>query len=241
MEGWTVHNYQVVNSTNLIAANLPAWTAVCAKTQTAGRGRFQRGWVSDEGGLWLSAVILTVPDSLRWRALPLAAGLALCDALHAAGSPPLRLRWPNDVLVADRKLAGLLVEQFRPGLAVVGIGVNVRNEPEKQDASLTSQTARLSDIVPNPPSLHDLTLLILLSLRSVANQMQFDGFASLLPRVNQLWGRPQNVELDLGSHIRVGQFSRVDDQGRLILSDESGNHSAYDAHQVVHLTEKRTA
>jgi BirA family transcriptional regulator, biotin operon repressor / biotin---[acetyl-CoA-carboxylase] ligase len=241
VDGWTVHEYTVIDSSNLIAANLPAWNAVRAATQTAGRGRFQRSWVSDEGGLWLSAVVPTGVDPLRWRALPLAAGLVVCEVLHGVEVPQLRMRWPNDVLVADRKLAGLLVEQFKPGLAIVGIGVNVQNEPEKYDASLTRQTARLAEMISNPPNLRDLTLLLLRSLRSVTNQMQSHGFASLLPRVNQLWGSPRKVELDLGGNVRAGCFSRVDGEGRLVLSDESGNLCTYDAHEVVHLKEIQTS
>src|SRR5579863_281059 len=81
-EDWTLHEYQVVTSTNLIAATLPAWTAVRADTQTAGRGRFQRTWISDRGGLWLSAVVPIDQIIVRRRALPLAVGLAICDGLR---------------------------------------------------------------------------------------------------------------------------------------------------------------
>src|SRR5579859_3257989 len=98
-ESWTLQEYQAVSSTNLVAAALPAWTAVRADTQTAGRGRFQRTWISDQGGLWLSAVVPLNQDDLLRRALPLAAGLAICDALRHLGVHGFRLRWPNDVLV----------------------------------------------------------------------------------------------------------------------------------------------
>src|SRR5205823_2777630 len=72
--GWTLLKYDVVTSTNLVAASLPPWTAVCASTQTHGRGRFQRKWVSDEGGLWLSAVVPVSSGSSSAKALPLAIG-----------------------------------------------------------------------------------------------------------------------------------------------------------------------
>src|SRR5260370_22011770 len=81
-EGWTLHEYPAVTSTNFIAANLPPWTAVRADIQTNGRGRFQRAWISDRGGLWLSAVVPIQPDAIKRRALPLAVGLAVFDSLR---------------------------------------------------------------------------------------------------------------------------------------------------------------
>jgi BirA family biotin operon repressor/biotin-[acetyl-CoA-carboxylase] ligase len=147
-DAWTLHEYSVVTSTNLVAANLPSWTAVRADTQTNGRGRFQRPWVSDLGGLWLSAVVPTERNTIKQSALPLAAGLAVCDSLHELGVSRLRMRWPNDVLVDDRKLAGLLIDNFTPGVAVIGIGINVRNQPEALDPTLKNQTTRLIDLLP---------------------------------------------------------------------------------------------
>ena len=145
VECWRIRELSITNSTNLVAAKFSAWDAVRADQQTAGRGRFQRGWVSDQGGLWLSAVVPTGPNAADWRALPLAVGLAVCDSLQSIGLKRFRVRWPNDVLVDDRKLAGLLVEQYVPGLAVAGIGINVFNFPEGKDSSLKNQVTRLAD------------------------------------------------------------------------------------------------
>ena len=220
-----------------MAASLPAWTAVRADRQTNGRGRFQRTWISDLGGLWLSAVVPVSKDPLMRRALPLATGLAICNALRELGVSELRLRWPNDVLVNNRKLAGLLIDQFVPGLAVVGIGLNVSNEPEKLDANLTNTTARLADLVAKPPKLRQLAALILRHLRIVLTDLERNGAAALFARVNELWAAPRRVELDLDSVARTGLFTGVDEAGRLVLSEGGGRLSFYDAHQVRHLTE----
>jgi BirA family biotin operon repressor/biotin-[acetyl-CoA-carboxylase] ligase len=236
-DGWILHEVAVATSTNLMAATLPAWDAIRADRQSAGRGRFQRSWVSDEGGLWLSAVIPTGPDAADWRALPLAVGLAVGDGLQSLGLQQFRLRWPNDVLVQERKLAGLLIDQFAPGLAVAGIGINVFNQPETCDAHLTNQTARLADLIDPVPELRELAQVILHHLRGITRQMQDYGFASLLPRINRLWGRPRRVELDLDGELRIGTFAGVGHAGELLLVDEYGNHTAYHAHQVRHLTE----
>ena len=167
-DGWRVHEAPVISSTNLEAAKLPVWEAFRADRQTAGRGRFQRGWVSDEGGLWLSAVI---PNGEYAPALPLVVGLAVCEALRSVGVKQFRVRWPNDVLVENRKLAGLLIDQFVPGMAVAGIGINVFNHPEAHDPGLKNQTIRLADLVAEPPDLRRLTQIVLGNLRSVVDQI----------------------------------------------------------------------
>ncbi len=237
VEGWMLYEYAAVGSTNLVAANLKAWEAVRADRQSAGRGRFQRSWVSDQGGLWLSAVVPMDPKSSSGRALPMAVGLAVCDALRGLGIQSLRMRWPNDLLVKDRKLAGLLVDQFMPGLAVAGIGINVFNQPEASEPLLKNQTTRLADILPEPPSLQDLTALVLTELRRIVTRMEEGSFEALLPLVNKLWGRPRRVELDLDGVKRQGRFEGVDAGGRLILSDNSAEAIAYEPWQVRHLME----
>src|SRR5690606_14502638 len=81
-EGWTLHTTHEIGSTNSAAAKLPAWHAVRDDLQTDGRGRTGRRWVSDEGGLWLSAVVPCPGQRSRWAILPLAAGWAIIGALR---------------------------------------------------------------------------------------------------------------------------------------------------------------
>jgi BirA family biotin operon repressor/biotin-[acetyl-CoA-carboxylase] ligase len=229
---WTLHEYDEVDSTNLIAATLSAWNAVRAETQSAGRGRFQRRWVSDAGGLWLSAVVPVDRHSNAWRMLPLITGLAVCDALRDCGVPRLRMRWPNDVLVDDAKLAGLLIDQFSPGLAVVGIGVNVSNRPDMCDTALRGHVARLEDFAPALPSLHTLSMQMLNTLKLLWQSARANQISELLCRVNDLWDLPRRVALDLdGEHIE-GQFTGVDETGRLHLCLPDKSERFFEPHQV---------
>jgi len=237
VEGWTVRNLEEVDSTNLFAASLGAWDAVRAARQTRGRGRFQRSWISDEGGLWLSAVLPVTSPSAEERALPLVVGLSVADTLRELGVAQLRLRWPNDILVGDRKLAGLLIEQFAPGLAVAGIGVNVRNQPEARDSTLKNQTIRLTDVLSRPPSLDQLTALILQGLTRAVGELKNGRLPLLLTRVNELWAGPRRVELDLDGDLRRGTFMGIENDGRLILLDDSGHRASFQPHQVRHLQE----
>lgn len=231
---WTLHEHRAVSSTNLLAANLSAWTAIRADTQSAGRGRFQRTWISDRGGLWLSAVVPLGQGALERRTLPLAAGLAVCNALHELGLRA-RLRWPNDVMVNDRKLAGLLIDQFVPGLAVIGVGLNVTNHPETLDPTLKNNTTRLADLMAQTPGIPALAALTLRHVRTVLRDIS--GTPGFLMHVNDLWGPPRPVQLDLDGIIRQGLLTGVDAEARLRLVDDAGRISSYDPAQVRHLTE----
>jgi BirA family transcriptional regulator, biotin operon repressor / biotin---[acetyl-CoA-carboxylase] ligase len=118
-----------VGSTNdrlkaLAREGAPEWSVVSADRQSAGRGRQGRAWTSPEGNVFLS--VLLRPRFPELTLIPLAAGLSVAEALPEV---PARLKWPNDVLVNDRKLAGILAEAQSGSSAVewvvVGIGVNV--------------------------------------------------------------------------------------------------------------------
>jgi BirA family biotin operon repressor/biotin-[acetyl-CoA-carboxylase] ligase len=116
-------HYRAIDSTNarareLAASGAPHGTVVTAAEQSAGRGRQGRSWSAAAGRALLCSVVIRDPPAL----LPLAAGAAVADVV----GPSARLKWPNDVLVDGRKVAGILVEgRPQEGWAVVGIGLNV--------------------------------------------------------------------------------------------------------------------
>lgn len=230
--GWTLHEYPLVDSTNDTARDLPAWQAVRADVQRTGRGRHDRSWVSDKGGLWLSAVVPVGTSEQGWQALPLAAGCAVCEALASLGLPDLRLRWPNDVMVRDRKVAGLLVDQFHPDRAVVGIGVNVTNHPEASDATLRSSATTLSEWLTTTPALQEVATRILERLRRVAGIMHQDGFAAVVPAVNDWWRPGVSMEIETENGCRRGVFNGIDAKGRLRLLHPDGAIFEWAAHQV---------
>lgn len=237
LDGWTILHYPSAISTNLLAANLPAWTAVRADVQTSGRGRFQRRWISNAGGLWLSAVVPFKADSKSVGVLPLVAGLAVSEALRQIGVSQVRMRWPNDVLIGNRKLAGLLLDRFTPMLVVAGIGINVSNQPGAEDPMLENQATRLADWLASPPSLSDLAAGVLRHLRCVLDELDRCGFQSMLGRVNGLWGGPRKIELTLAGQLCRGEFGGVDLNGKMLLVDALGAHTVYSPHEVRHLQE----
>jgi BirA family biotin operon repressor/biotin-[acetyl-CoA-carboxylase] ligase len=123
------------DSTNSALKHLPQERrhahAVLAEAQTAGRGRRQRSWYSPAGGnIYLSLGWQFRSRDLRLSTLPLVTGLCLCRALERAGLKGFGVKWPNDILVNGKKVAGILVETQATGggpvLAVIGVGLNVR-------------------------------------------------------------------------------------------------------------------
>jgi BirA family biotin operon repressor/biotin-[acetyl-CoA-carboxylase] ligase len=238
-EGWTLHTYASLSSTNFQARQLPPWHAVRARIQTGGYGRTGRSWVSDEGGLWLSAVLPTGGSRELWRLLPLGAGWAVAEALTFVGAENLRLRWPNDILVGHRKLAGLLVERFNEQSVVIGLGLNIFNRPEETDPALTGATIALSDLCPGIYSVHDVAALALRAFRHLHETMEREGFAQIAADINRRWTAPSLIELKL--HDRrsplVVHFDGTDDEGRLRVRGLDGTHQSFSAQEIDHLRE----
>ena len=141
-----IEHLEVTDSTNSVAAagarsGSPAGLVVVADHQTAGRGRFGRRWEDRPGGSLLMSCLVDMPP--RPTLVPLAAGLSVADVVTRAGPDP-ELKWPNDVLIAGRKCAGVLVEVCSP-LLVVGIGVNIDWRGEVPPESWTSLAEEIHD------------------------------------------------------------------------------------------------
>jgi BirA family biotin operon repressor/biotin-[acetyl-CoA-carboxylase] ligase len=106
----------------------PSGTVVTATVQTAGRGRRGRAWSAPAGKALLCSAILA-PLELEHSLLPLAVPLAICEAVESLAPLECLVKWPNDIWVERRKLAGVLIEAEPPTWAVIGIGLNVAIEP----------------------------------------------------------------------------------------------------------------
>ena len=142
------------------AQGAPAGTVVIAEEQTAGRGRDGRTWRSPAGGVWLALLIRTPTPAVG--ALSLRVGLVLADVVDdMLEAPRAQLKWPNDILLESRKLAGTLCESRWQGDApqwlAVGIGVNVVNEIP---AELAGRAIALNELLPGVRRLDLLDRLV---------------------------------------------------------------------------------
>lgn len=226
--GWTLHEADTLASTNDHARDLPPWHAIRAKTQTGARGRHGRRWSSGEGGLWVSVVLPLDPPDRGWSAFPLAAGLAVVSTLRGLGLTQARLRWPNDVLIGPKKICGILMEKFAPDRVVVGLGLNMTNNPAAQDPELSPIATSLANELPIAPPLEDIYAEILIALRILHGRVAEEGFAALADDINRHWGGTREVELHIAGEIIRGPFLGIDTRGDLLVEIEGHpvSHSA---------------
>ncbi|MGH7581465.1 MAG: biotin--[acetyl-CoA-carboxylase] ligase [Gemmatimonadales bacterium] len=138
----------------LAADGAEAGTVVVADEQTGGRGSRGRGWDSPAGGLWLS-VLFRPASTAGIELVGLRTGLAVVEALEALGpGAPVDIKWPNDLMVGNRKLGGILCEARWQGEAlawvVAGVGINVANRvPHELAGIATTLVERLPGITPD--------------------------------------------------------------------------------------------
>jgi BirA family biotin operon repressor/biotin-[acetyl-CoA-carboxylase] ligase len=149
--GLELHYVEQAESTNSVMAageSWPAFSVVLTEEQTAGRGRLGRTWISRPGeSLALSVMVPALRHSPGLAWIPLLAGACLVEALRSAGLPGVGLKWPNDVLVGGKKLAGVLCEVHPNGGVIVGIGLNLRflGEPPSENAAALSKFINVGD------------------------------------------------------------------------------------------------
>jgi BirA family biotin operon repressor/biotin-[acetyl-CoA-carboxylase] ligase len=127
--GFPRRHFRVTDSTNeraraLAASGAPSGTVVTAAAQTAGRGRRGRSWVAPPERALLYSAILQ-PLEASHALLPLAVPIAVCEAIESLAPVACAIKWPNDVWISERKVAGVLLEARPPDWAVIGVGVNV--------------------------------------------------------------------------------------------------------------------
>ena len=206
---------------NLARKNCPNFTVVIAGRQTRGRGRLNRQWVSDDGGLYFTMVLrpdIPVPLSGRINFL---ASLTLARVLRELYQVEAAVKWPNDILVNELKLSGMLSELEAEADQVffinVGMGINVNNDPGAVDAGATS----LKKITGRKIS---RIRLLGRFLDDFESQMQTGEFESVITE----W---KKYTLTLNRQVRIatrrevseGRAVDIDDNGALILKLKDGS------------------
>jgi BirA family biotin operon repressor/biotin-[acetyl-CoA-carboxylase] ligase len=190
---------------------------LAAQIQTAGRGRLGRGWHSVSGdSLTFSLGLPLAPAD--WSGLSLAVGLAVAEALH----PRIRLKWPNDLWLDDRKLGGILIETAgagspqAPRYAVIGIGLNLKRPAGE---ALATPPAALEELLPDPTA-GDTLLRVARPLVEALKAFELAGFAPLRARFearDALRGR--HVRLTDGTE---GTASGTSETGGLLVHTAAG-------------------
>lgn len=221
-----------VDSTNraLMAAALdgaPCGTLLCAEHQARGRGRRGRSWHSVPGGSLTFSLLWRFDSGLQSLAgLSLAAGLAVARAVNRHSTHAIGLKWPNDVVVGPRKLAGVLVEVQGDldgaAFAVLGVGVNVRLDAAQRE-EIDQAVVDLAELGVGAGR-NRLLADCLAELHAVGTRFRRHGFAGVREAWQQLdayAGRRVVLTLPDGRTLR-GEAAGVDDSGALCLRPEGG-------------------
>jgi BirA family biotin operon repressor/biotin-[acetyl-CoA-carboxylase] ligase len=240
--GWTVRRYGTVSSTQDIAAGRPAWTAVAADIQTAGRGQRERSFTSDRGGLYVTAVVPFDGDAALWRGFALAVGWTIVSTFRVQGIARLRLRWPNDLMSGARKVGGILVSQGGPDTLCVGLGLNVSNRPWTEDPGLEARSGRLADLAPaGRLAFEPLATALLGAVQLAHASFSLRGLGGFSGRLNRCWGGPRNVSLELAPGGQApglrGLFRGILPNGDLVIEDDRGGRTVVRSHLVRRLEE----
>lgn len=221
--GWTVFAFETVASTmaearRLVADGVPERTAVRTERQMAGRGRLGRPWASPGGNVYTTVIVRPDVPTARASELSLVSAVAAADAV-AAFAEPVRLKWPNDVLLDGGKVAGVLLEAIAEGhhlsAVLIGIGINVASCPNLPDRATARLEGAESDAV---------FAALLEALDRRYRQWERDGLAGILlawrERGPEL-GTP--ISVGHGSERLHGGFAGLEFDGalRLALTDGS--------------------
>jgi len=205
----------------------PEWTTVLALEQTAGRGRQGRAWASPAGGLYLSVLLRPRFESVGL--IPLAAGVAVAEALGEQGIQT-ELKWPNDVLAAGRKLAGILAEASSSvsgfDWVVLGLGLNVATAVEALPEEVRSSAVSILGLTGRRCAVADVAAAVLARLTVWYHALRAEPRAVLRSwreHAVPWWGR--RVELHSGGRILRGVAEGVDPGGALLLALDDGTRA----------------
>ncbi len=218
-----------VGSTNdearaLVAAGVAAGTVVWAQSQTAGRGRMGREWVSPPGNLYCSIILRPKVEPPKLSQIAFVSALAVRDSVRPElpGDVAVQFKWPNDVLAGGRKLAGILVEaeklpdEERTAL-IVGIGINIASAPRETDYPATSIAALI-----RAPRVSRVLTSLVASLDRRVELWTRGGFAAIRQEwIDHAYGVGGQVTASNGIS---GTFTGLDETGAIIIAANGERH-----------------
>lgn len=245
-----IHSFDSLDSTNVKARDFiqegaPVGTTIVAKTQTAGRGRSDRRWHSPSGGLYFSTLLVPSKPA-RATELSILAGAAVAQAVSQLlpKSQDVTLKWPNDLLIGKRKVAGILSEAVGDetmGICVVGIGINVNTTAEELIAFLknpfpaTSLALELEGAAIDVNRVLDLVLTKIESLYTQYWDRGFDSIRKVWEDNCSMMGKQVQIENAgfLGPNEKAptrpvqGEFRGLDPNGAMVVKLSEKDVSFY--------------
>ncbi|QQE13427.1 biotin--[acetyl-CoA-carboxylase] ligase [Planctomycetota bacterium] len=242
-----VIHYEQTDSTNTQAMNLAQQypdqvILVSADRQTSGRGRLGRNWSSPPGGAWFSLAYPSHRSPEQMQAAPLIVGIAVRDVIAKLALPQepwtnqMRIKWPNDLLINQRKVVGILCERSliaqpsdasstQPSTMILGVGINANVDIQSLGPGLRTAPTSLKDQIGEPVDIADLIHNCGEEIAASMNELESLGQLSDITQArinNALAWRNKHVCLDRAGKAITGILKGIDNQGQLILETPSG-------------------
>jgi BirA family biotin operon repressor/biotin-[acetyl-CoA-carboxylase] ligase len=224
--------FDEISSTNSTAKDLARTgaeegTVVVARTQKKGRGRFDRIWESPDGGLYLSVILRPDVSPDRATVLPLVAALAVSKTINQVGLSS-QIKWPNDVRIRGKKVAGILVEsetdEKQLQYVIVGIGVNVNTDIHRFPREFRHVTTSLSEELNTSVDYHQFLkkLLTVFGIYyTLFTKGEFDRILTEWKKQSDTLGRKVKIITSTGEII--GEACDVDQSGFLLVVTDAGD------------------
>lgn len=234
---WLGHNllcFEKIDSTNMmaklcVARQEPRGTVIIAEKQTIGRGRLLRQWVSDPGvGLWFS-LILSPFSPAGAAPLPFLIAVSVCRVIREVAGLPAVLKWPNDIMIGDRKVCGILLEVGSDGKSVIaGVGLNVNQRLDEFPAALQETATSLALEAGHPFERPFLLAAILGCIEEKVERLIDEGGGSLMGEYRVLCATiGKRVRIDFPNRMaEYGVVSGIADNGAVIFIPDAAGAGA---------------
>ena len=242
--GGKFHYFEKVDSTNRIAKELAddgakEGTVVICETQSGGRGRLSRTWISPRGGLWFSFILRPQISPKRAPMVTLLTGVAVAKAIRGFGLDA-KIKWPNDVLINERKVSGILTEMDTNSdvvnYIVVGVGINANVDRTVFLEELKDRATSLKEELKTEISRIELMQSFLQELEHYYTSFKNKNYECVISEWKRLSGT-------LGGHVRIetpaeeieGEAIDINSDGALILEQSDGSKKTIFAGDCTHV------
>lgn len=220
------------------SATMNPYTICLAESQSAGKGRMGKGWISPFGcNIYLSVRYRFIQESVKLSGLSLAIAAAITETLKSYGIvDDIALRWPNDVLWKGRKLSGILIELFNDGIicnAIIGIGLNV-NMPQESAVQIEQPWCSIAEIINGIPERNRLAGLLIDHVLATLSLFQKSGLRPFLrswKKLDSAYGKKVTLITPQSQKI-TGIGRGVDIHGNFLVEDCEKNIKAFSSAEV---------
>ena len=228
-----IHLYQEVTSTNDLAKkfvdnNAPEGTVIIAEHQTAGRSRGKNDWVSPEGGIWMTLILKPEVNLVEASKLTIVTGVAIAKTLHDHFNIDAGIKWPNDILINNKKICGILTEavtdydKLKAVLIGIGIDINFNSSdlPENLQDIATTVNEESNDEIKRPEILK-IFFSIFEELYDEYKEGNFKHIIAEWRRLSSTTGNRVKVYKD--GKAMIADAVGIDNQGALIVELDDGS------------------